>query len=401
MLTAWVTFLPDFNSTLKSINGTAVFNQASSDAPIEIILSLSGLTPNSIHGWHIHSNPLVDGSIVNCSTTGGHFNPLNTTHGAPENEKSKRHYGDLGNFVTDANGNVKLTKTDPLISLHGTYPVSGLGMVIHEKMDDLGLGSAPASGTTGNVGSRLACGNIAVSQVVDLSKLSGTATSTTSPESITITSHIPVQSNGGLVDIIAVLASVAVPYSLPIRDDGKRSQNVLRGNTTETRMNSTGITVTATATATATSTTSPESSTITSHTPLETNSGLVNIFSALAAAMNSSQNVLGGNATESGMNSTVTATVTATATATSTTSPSTPVKDDCDRSLALNGTSSCGPVNATNNNLFSSSGTTLVGLYDQCGGKDFSGPSACITGSTCEYKSEWYSQCKPVSAQRR
>lgn len=159
--TALVTFAPDFNATVKA-TGTASFSQANEGTPVEIVLSLTGLLPNAEHGWHIHAKPVAPGAIVNCTTTTGHFNPKNATHGAPENDETKRHYGDFENFVTDASGNVKLTFTDKFASLFGPNPVSGLGVVIHAKKDDLGLGGDAGSLTTGNAGSRLACGNIIV-----------------------------------------------------------------------------------------------------------------------------------------------------------------------------------------------------------------------------------------------
>jgi Cu-Zn family superoxide dismutase len=162
--TASVTLMPDFNATVKVV-GTAVFNQISSEKPIEITLTLSGLEPNTEHGWHIHAKPVSSGDIVNCTTAGPHFNPLNSTHGSPENNASARHYGDLGNFMTDADGKVDLTESDKLASLYGDFSIGGLGVVIHALKDDFGLGGVPASLLTGNSGARVACGNIVVSKV--------------------------------------------------------------------------------------------------------------------------------------------------------------------------------------------------------------------------------------------
>jgi Cu/Zn superoxide dismutase len=60
-------------------------------------------------------------------------------HGAPENNATFRHYGDLGNFKADASGTVSYTVTDSLASLYGNYSIAGLGLVIHALADDLGL----------------------------------------------------------------------------------------------------------------------------------------------------------------------------------------------------------------------------------------------------------------------
>src|ERR1700712_3418459 len=33
--------------------------------------------------------------------------------------------------------------------------------------------------------------------------------------------------------------------------------------------------------------------------------------------------------------------------------------------------------------------------YAQCGGEDWTGSTSCVSGYTCEYNSEYYSQCMP------
>jgi hypothetical protein len=36
---------------------------------------------------------------------------------------------------------------------------------------------------------------------------------------------------------------------------------------------------------------------------------------------------------------------------------------------------------------------TPVGKWGQCGGNGYSGCKVCVTGSTCQYNNDWYSQC--------
>merc|ERR1719438_690482 len=36
-----------------------------------------------------------------------------------------------------------------------------------------------------------------------------------------------------------------------------------------------------------------------------------------------------------------------------------------------------------------------AGVWDQCGGQDWSGPTCCEPGSTCHLQNQWYSQCLP------
>ena len=37
------------------------------------------------------------------------------------------------------------------------------------------------------------------------------------------------------------------------------------------------------------------------------------------------------------------------------------------------------------------------GAWGQCGGINWSGPTSCISGYTCVYQNDWYSQCLPAS----
>jgi Cu-Zn family superoxide dismutase len=153
---AKVTLVPDIANILgKDVKGEMVFEQNSEHEKIVIKGKITGLSPNSIHGWHIHNAPIEN---QNCTTGSGHWNPKNLTHGAPEDEE--RHYGDLGNIHADQNGVVEITITDRLVTLFGDVNAIGRGFVLHEKMDDLGKGNNPTSKTVGNAGSRLACGNI-------------------------------------------------------------------------------------------------------------------------------------------------------------------------------------------------------------------------------------------------
>jgi len=37
---------------------------------------------------------------------------------------------------------------------------------------------------------------------------------------------------------------------------------------------------------------------------------------------------------------------------------------------------------------------SCAGVWDQCGGQDWTGPTCCETGHTCHFENPWYSQCK-------
>ncbi|KAI8996011.1 superoxide dismutase [Gaertneriomyces semiglobifer] len=118
-----------------------------------ITVKINGLTPGK-HGFHIHNSGII---YPNCTAAGPHYNPFNTTHGAPENSIKDRHVGDLGNVVADENGNVEITLTDTIVNVKD---VIGRAIVVHALEDDLGLGGHPTSNSTGNAGARVACGVI-------------------------------------------------------------------------------------------------------------------------------------------------------------------------------------------------------------------------------------------------
>jgi Cu-Zn family superoxide dismutase len=97
-----------------------------------------------------------------CISSGGHFNPLGATHGAPD--ATIRHVGDLGNVVAAADGTVKATITDAHVKLIGPLSVIGRTVVLHADEDDLGLTTHEQSKTTGNAGARVACGVIGIAK---------------------------------------------------------------------------------------------------------------------------------------------------------------------------------------------------------------------------------------------
>lgn len=143
----------------ESIEGTISFKQVSENDYVDISVSLSGLSPNSKYGFHVHSRSVTG---QDCSAAGPHFNPMNVTHGAPNDDIKKRHFGDLGNIVADSTGQVTTTLSDPLLSMFGPLSIGGLAIVIHENQDDLGRGNTALSKVDGNSGSAIACGNILI-----------------------------------------------------------------------------------------------------------------------------------------------------------------------------------------------------------------------------------------------
>ena len=158
----------NYNMTSKKIKAIAVFNDGvkgivkftEADNKVRIDVSISGLKPNSLHGFHVHeAGDLSD----KCTSMCAHFNPYGMTHGCPG--MKNRHVGDLGNLQTNNKGEAKYSFYDDMIKLRGTKSnIIGRGLIIHEDPDDCGQGGNPESLKTGNAGKRIACAVIGYSK---------------------------------------------------------------------------------------------------------------------------------------------------------------------------------------------------------------------------------------------
>jgi len=145
----------------SKIKGTVLFTQDSSFKDIKIDIQLSGLGKNRKRGFHIHQfGDLSD----HCTSMCAHFNPDKQNHGGLDSKI--RHAGDLGNVISDENGECKMTIYAKGIQLTGEkYNIIGRGLIIHEDEDDLGLGGKEDSLTTGHAGKRSACAVIGISKL--------------------------------------------------------------------------------------------------------------------------------------------------------------------------------------------------------------------------------------------
>jgi flagellar hook-basal body protein len=86
------------------VTGLVSFTQMNDG--VKVIVRLSGLAPNTTHGFHIHEKgDLSDPALA---SAGAHFNPKGHKHGGPQSAMA--HAGDLGNVTSDANGNVKVNQ---------------------------------------------------------------------------------------------------------------------------------------------------------------------------------------------------------------------------------------------------------------------------------------------------
>lgn len=146
---------PSATAELKPTAGSAVTGKVHfvqhTHGGVKVSGQISGLQPNSEHGFHIHENG--DCSSADGSSAGGHFNPGNTAHG--RHDQGIRHVGDLLSLRANANGMAVVQYETTQISL-GTDSknIAGRALIVHADPDDF------TSQPTGNAGARLACGVI-------------------------------------------------------------------------------------------------------------------------------------------------------------------------------------------------------------------------------------------------
>lgn len=123
-------------------------------AGLKITAVITGLAPNSIHGFHIHQ--FGDCTSPDGKSAGGHYNPANTPHALPET--AEHHAGDLGNLLADDQGVATYVQNLPNLTIAGgVNPIIGRGVIVHALPDD---GGQP----TGNAGARIACGVIGIAK---------------------------------------------------------------------------------------------------------------------------------------------------------------------------------------------------------------------------------------------
>jgi len=141
----------------KNVKGSVKFHQCAYDSGTTVILNLYNLEPKQERAIHIHEyGDETDG----CTSLGGHWNPMHKNHGSIFVDINESHAGDLTNNIKpDNEGKVKISYYDPRLQIRGDVNESIIGrsVVIHESIDDLGLGNNKESKITGNAGKRMAC----------------------------------------------------------------------------------------------------------------------------------------------------------------------------------------------------------------------------------------------------
>ncbi|MGZ7039605.1 MAG: superoxide dismutase family protein [Thermoanaerobaculia bacterium] len=130
----------------STAHGSVHFTQLA-DGTVDVQIDLTGVPPG-VHGFHVHDKGDCGD---NGMAAGGHFNPMNMPHAAPD--AASHHAGDFGNVTAEANGEVHTKFNTHSITLGtGTNSAIGHAVILHANPDDL------TTQPTGNAGARIACG---------------------------------------------------------------------------------------------------------------------------------------------------------------------------------------------------------------------------------------------------
>eukprot|EP01098_Paradermamoeba_levis_P008236 TRINITY_DN3416_c0_g1_i1.p1 TRINITY_DN3416_c0_g1~~TRINITY_DN3416_c0_g1_i1.p1 ORF type:complete len:175 (+),score=53.76 TRINITY_DN3416_c0_g1_i1:100-624(+) len=114
----------------SSVAGVAYFKNYGNEARISAYVT--GLAPNQKFGFHIHE--FGDISDLNGLLLGEHWNPDNRNHSCPPDDG--RHMGDLGNLISDNQGNAVYDEYNGYVVLSGPKGVIGRGISVSAVPDD-------------------------------------------------------------------------------------------------------------------------------------------------------------------------------------------------------------------------------------------------------------------------
>lgn len=129
----------------NSVTGRVTFAQESDG--VHVNASVSGLAPNTEHGFHVHEKG--DCSSGDGMSTGGHFNPDGKPHGP---QMAEHHAGDMPSLTSDSYGNASASFVLKGVTVGGGgADLVGKGLIVHRDADDF------KTQPTGNSGPRIAC----------------------------------------------------------------------------------------------------------------------------------------------------------------------------------------------------------------------------------------------------
>jgi len=134
-----------------SVSGVARFAYDAQEGEAYVQGRVTGLEPG-LHGFHVHENgscAMQDGTPAGAA--GGHYNPDDTPHGAPDDPADERHVGDFGNIRAGDDG-VATFQFSYQRDEEDFGALEDRALIVHGGRDDL------SSQPSGDAGARKACG---------------------------------------------------------------------------------------------------------------------------------------------------------------------------------------------------------------------------------------------------
>lgn len=142
----------DMISTSGSNLKGAITFSSTEKGTIDLMVELSGVTPGQ-HAVHIHEKG--DCSALDGTSAGGHWNPLNVSHGNRFADE-EFHKGDIGNITigNDSTGTLSMEIEGWTIGGDSTSNILNKAVIVHAGPDDF------TSQPSGAAGPRIGCGAI-------------------------------------------------------------------------------------------------------------------------------------------------------------------------------------------------------------------------------------------------
>lgn len=143
-----------------NVSGVARFAYDRENNEVRVQGRLEGLEPG-LHGFHVHENSscaMQDGTPAGAA--GGHYNPDDSPHGAPDDANGERHIGDFGNVRAQSNG-VATFSFSYQRDEEDFGDLENKAVLVHSGRDDL------RSQPSGDAGARVGCGQMTDAENVD------------------------------------------------------------------------------------------------------------------------------------------------------------------------------------------------------------------------------------------
>ena len=141
----------------SGISGEILFFQVRQGVPAEVLIlaRVEGLTPNSVHGFHLHE---IGACSPDFTAAGGHYDPGPQGNSNPD-ANHPYHMGDMPNLRADDTGVAAFEHVTSRVTIAqgplSLFDQNGSSVIVHQN-EDQGTTGVPG----GSGGPRIACGVI-------------------------------------------------------------------------------------------------------------------------------------------------------------------------------------------------------------------------------------------------